>query len=199
MISTLVVALLAAAPLDIQPVALDCAHCSLTGTLLAQAETAPPLPGDGAPEAQPRTRAQLESRISELNNEIRSINSNWALKYILIGYAGYVVGPVGILGGGMMLLYGVLASAVGAPGGYAAVFLGVGAVAMVVGVLGVVAIIWAITSAAAEADVNRKRREGLIQERDRYERQLRDMGGGSPAAPGVHTVSAPVMLTVLRF
>lgn len=196
MFSTLVVALLAAAPIDAAPVSTHCDRCSLTGTLLAQADSPPPLPGDSMPE--PRTRAELQQRVNVLNSEIRSVDVNWPVKYLLIGYGGYLLVPIGVGGGVGALVFGLLLASEGVASA-AALLLTVGAVGLAVGALGVAAIVYAWTSGNAQADAARKRREALILEREKYEDQLRELRRGAFNDPVRDPVRAPVFVTLARF
>lgn len=192
MFSTLMVALLAAAPIDAAPVSTHCDRCSLTGTLLAQAETPPPLPGDSMPE--PRTRAELQQRVNVLNSEIRSVDVNWPVKYLLIGYGGYLLVPIGVGGGATALVFGLLLASQGMASA-AALLITAGVAGLAVGALGVAAIVYAWTAGNAEADAARKRREALILEREKYEDQLREHRGRSSHGPA----GAPVFVTLARF
>lgn len=189
MIATLLVTVLAVGPAADRAPAAECRACSL----IAQAEVPPPLPPD-APRLQ--TEEELQSRVDTLNHEIRGINVNWPPKYIVMAYGGYVFAPTGIFGGGFLLLFGLLTTSANLPGGFGPIFLAVGGVGVLLGVLGVIAIIYAWTAGNAETEANRARRNELILERQRLEEQLRQMRRLPPAH---HTVSAPVMLSVLRF
>ncbi len=160
--------------------ALSCDACRLVQTLAPS-------------EDRERRIIELENRIDALNTEIRGINTNWPVGYTLLAYGGYVVAPSGIFGGGAALVYGLVFLSLG-DRTLGTALLVAGGVGLLVGLAAVAAIIYGFTRGKAVADDARARRDSLVEERLRLQRELdrektRDLG----------TTSSPPLVQVLTF
>ncbi|WP_224245988.1 hypothetical protein [Hyalangium gracile] len=143
--------------------------------LLAQAS-----PGVGAeqgPASQPplvtaapeeRIR-ELTLRIDELNDRIRSINTDWATSSVVMLYAGYSTAPLVLVG--LPLLIVGLTSSIGSAGTIAAI----GAVITGLGAVGIGLLIAGVVTGINSADAPRAEKAALISERTRLENELREL------------------------
>lgn len=190
----LVAGLLAASPARAEepgePLFAACRGCSL---LTGSSEAASSLRLVDSPR-----EVELGHRIDDLNAQIRGINTNWPSGYIVLAYAGYVLAPGGIIGGGALLAYGLLFSSLDvATRSLGAAFIAAGAVGLVVGLAGVGAIIFALVRGTAVANEAKARRDGLIRERTELERELEILRSRTPQNPS--TGGATTLIPVLAF
>ncbi len=128
---------------------------------------------------------ELENRVDELNREIRGINTNWPGGYIALAYVGYVVAPMGIIGGSSFLIYGLLLSSVEMTRSLGIALAAIGAGGLVLGLAGVGAIVFAVIRGTAVANEAKARRDVLVDERQGLEREL-DRLRGRTAPPGAN-------------
>jgi hypothetical protein len=148
---------------------------------------APVSPREQAPEAPPGLSEDLDTRIHDLtlqvtalNDEIRGIDVNWPIGWLVMAYFGYVLGPL-LLVGIPLLVFSGLAEDVETHD--TVVALGVGLTG--VGVAGVGLLVAGLVTGSRTANVNRQRRDDLVRERIRLEDELRGLKRepGSVRAP----------------
>ncbi len=125
---------------------------------------------------------ELTLRISKLQSEIRTIDTNWPTGSLVMAYSGYVLAPLLLLGI-PLIIYGVSTSNDDNRG--ALVALGTGL--SVGGAAGVGLLIAGITHGSRRAAVNRAHREQLVNERIELEDELRDVKARRDARGALQT------------
>ncbi|QRN95940.1 hypothetical protein JRI60_44040 [Archangium violaceum] len=160
-------------------------------SLLAPAEPRPSarllVAGDSLEEAVQPSRFEApaaegrEERIRELSREIEDINArlrrtdtNWPIGSLVMAYAGYVLGPM-LLIGLPLIIYGLAVSTQ-----YAATLVGIGAALTVLGGGGVALLIIGIVSGINASEAARVERDDLVRRRGQLEDELRELKQARP-------------------
>ncbi|AKQ69005.1 hypothetical protein A176_005917 [Myxococcus hansupus] len=125
---------------------------------------------------------ELTLRISKLQSEIRTIDTNWPTGSMVMAYSGYVLAPLLLLGI-PLIIYGVSTSNEDNRG--ALVALGTGL--SVGGAAGVGLLVAGIITGSRGAAVNRAHREQLVNERIQLEDELRDVKARRDARGALQT------------
>ena len=113
--------------------------------------------------------------------------------WIVLGYGGYLLAVPGVIGGGALLATGLFSSMSGFSG--ATVLMMIGGAGMVIGLVGVAAIIFGFIQGNATVEQARARRRELSDQRDALKRELQELRQLQPPAP----TNAGYMVTVFRF
>jgi hypothetical protein len=162
---SLVVVLLSATPGHASLLSSPEAPLRPSARLLAQASPeAPPPPLVSAPDARIH---ELTARVAELNERIRTLNTDWPLSSVAMTYTGYVFAPF-LLIGLPLTIVGLVSTAE-----FASTLATIGLVTTAVGGVGVVLLIAGIVTGINASQGPRAERQQLIRERTRLEDELR--------------------------
>lgn len=204
MLSAIVVVALASFPQT------ACEHCALIAErpppvrVVAQvvAET-PPSEPPSAPE-QPENAPdahELQRRIDALNVDIRAVDVSWPPQYLILGYAGYVIAPISLIGGATSLGFGLLSTAVMPGSGPATMLIAVGVGGLVIAAIAVGVIVFSVVRGSSIQAERKEYRDGLIKQRDELEHELRRRQAGRTRSM-MWDLPEPVqgpLITVLHF
>lgn len=189
---SLVVVLLTATPGQASLLSPAEAPLRSSARLLAQAspETPPP-PLVSAPDTRIR---ELTARVDELNERIRTLNTDWPLSSVVMTYTGYVFAPF-LLVGLPLAIIGLASTAE-----FASTLATIGLVTTAVGGVGAVLLIAGIVTGINASQGPRAERQQLIRERTRLEDELRalkrrqeaGLQHGEPNAPARSVTVASV-------
>jgi hypothetical protein len=152
----------------------SCASCRLFGSVLAQA------PADREEE--------LTRRISDLNWQIRSINTDWPAGSLIAAYLGYVLAPF-LLPGAVFVPVGLAVGSAAGP------LLAIGIACLVVGGVGGVLLAIGVIGGLDASAAAKEEKLRLTQERDGLETELRALRRGHRG----ELDAPPVMLTLAAF
>jgi hypothetical protein len=129
-------------------------------------------PGSSAPPlvtAPPEERIRdLTLRINELNERIRSINTDWPVSSLVMSYSGYILTPL-LLVGVPILLVGL---AFGEEGAGLAV---VGGAITGVGVVGGVLLVVGLVTGISDSDAAKTEKQHLTYQRSLLEKELKEL------------------------